>query len=74
MYENFENIPESIAKDTIYNSQFFLPNDKSIQTYLDKTLEFIQKYTYKYKGAMPDISILDDYIKKYNKNNVIGLV
>lgn len=67
LYENFENIPESIAKDTIYNSQFFLPNDKSIQTYLDKTLEFIQKYTYKYKGAMPDISILDDYIKKYNK-------
>tara|TARA_Y100000996_G_scaffold410557_1_gene393155 strand:- start:331 stop:4614 length:4284 start_codon:yes stop_codon:yes gene_type:complete len=67
LYENFDHIPEAIAKDTIYNSQFFIPNDKTIQKYLDKTFEFIQKYTYKYKGIMPDISILNEYIKKYNK-------
>ena len=67
LYDNFDYLPEQIVKDTIYNGQYFIPDDNNIQTYFDRTIDFIQKYSYKYMGSLPDNTILDLYIKKYNK-------
>ena len=73
LYDNFDQLPESIAKNTIYNSQFFIPDDITIQNYMDKTFDFVQKYVYKFminqssSSDKLDINILDTYIKKYNK-------
>ena len=67
LYDNFDYLPEQIVKDTIYNGQYFIPDDKNIQQYFDRTIDFIQKYSYKYMGSLPDNTILDLYIKKYNK-------
>ena len=67
LYDNFEYLPEQIVKDTIYNGQYFIPDDENIQPYFDRTMDFIQKYSYKYMGSLPDNTTLDFYIKKYNK-------
>jgi GR25 family glycosyltransferase involved in LPS biosynthesis/tetratricopeptide (TPR) repeat protein len=72
LYDNFEYLPESIAKNTIHNSKFFIPDDITVQNYLDKTFDFVQKYVYKYMRNISsstdklDRNILDTYIKKYN--------
>ena len=67
LYDNFEYLPQQIAKDTIYNGQYFIPDDKTIQVYINRTMEFIQKYSYKYMSSLPDNAMLNTYIKKYNE-------
>ena len=72
LYDNFEYLPEFIAKNTIHNSRYFIPDDITAQDYLDKTFNFVQKYVYKYMSNKSggsdklDRNILDTYIKKYN--------
>lgn len=67
LYDNFEYLPQQISKDTIYNGQYFIPEDKDIQDYLNRTMVFIQKYSYKYMTSLPDNAMLETYIKKYNE-------
>ena len=70
LYNNFSKLDISVINNVIYNGQFFIPNDETIQNYLNLTLSFIQKCIDKYPLETNNDTtkaILNNYINSYTK-------
>ena len=72
LYDNFDYLTVYAINNVINNSQYFIPNDESIQTYVNASLDFVNKCINKFSNKIDyDNSkfVLSKYI--YNYTNYV---